>query len=197
MPLTWEKLSQLTSKVPSRTLSIWAAPLWLAENKCCCLQQRGSCSLNFRLLNHSFICSFDKFLLRAYYVFTAFPVTGDRIREKIGQKNKKPCPQGVSVLEVWARAGISWSKWGARVQNLRKYPLSGSTSPWLEDSAPSRPQLDMVRHHFGGHGFCSWASALQSWVGTPRISTIPEFSRWVHVQHDWEPLHYRPRPRNL
>ena len=46
----------------------------------------------------------------------------------------------------------------------------------LEDSAPSRPQLDMV-HHCGGHGFCSWASAVQSWVGTPRISTIPEFSR--------------------
>ena len=46
----------------------------------------------------------------------------------------------------------------------------------LEDSGPSRPQLDMV-HHCGGHGFCSWASAVQSWVGTPRISTIPEFSR--------------------
>ena len=153
MPLTWEKLSQLTSKVPSRTLSIWAAPLWLAENKCCCLQQRGSCSLNFRLLNHSFICSFDKFLLRAYYVFTAFPVTGDRIREKIGQKNKKTlpsrsfCSRGLSqgrdklkqmrrqsakfkeVPTVWVNLALTWGQ--CPIQTTTWHGSSSLWGPWI------------------------------------------------------------------
>lgn len=56
----------------------------------------------------------------------------------------------------------------------------------LEDSAPSRPQLDMVHHHFGGHGFSPGHLLFSLGGGPPEsalVQSSPDESMYIMIEN--------------
>lgn len=197
MPLVWEKLSQLPSKFPLRNTG--PSEVWHYTSPTCVEQTQlppaeAAVPWTLRECSHSFIPS-SILSINIYQGHTIcslmFQVLG--IQQVENRPKKEPLPCGVSVLMVWSRAGMRWSKWGARVQDLWRHPLSGSCTawPWLEDRA--HPDLVVTRGTWTLPPelsvFClGWA---------PRTSILPGFSRWFHAHRDWEPLSPKPTPRYL